>query len=949
MEKLLQQLAGALQEELEQLKLLRSEITLFSGERIATFAGYTYYRFELPEDIFIRTIEHVTLTIGKKPEVTLPGNVITVENQFLTVALSKDFGASLPEAICRWNMDHELLPILELLRQTREQTVVSQVLFAPSDHRNIHRVPIGAKGFDTTPPDQLEAVKKIFKNHVTMLWGPIRSGKSHVLCLAAANYINAGRRVLFVAPSNDHVDYVLLKTANFCERFGLDMHKSIARFDLPSVGNLQQIDPYSLERTIESLKAKKREVFQERVGLLDLYWHVTIAQILNEEFYEKIQEKRDHLADLRKQIENTSNETSSITHAAAELESSSLMERLKMGKSKEDAIELRHQLSTKQVLYKRLLSIQQGISNDITNLELDAPVKASKMMEFKEAMRRIDDLGGLDAVTKSVEEFTAVDEHTLFRSKLFVATSVATACTDPAIRNQQFDMVIVDEAQRINLPTLAALSMFAKDKFVVAGDPFEVEPDSETSDEQAQLWLQRDIFTFVAKTNELTRLFDWSQNYPQWSIHMRSQFATAKKLSAFMSSILFDNKINISVPQGTQSAIYFIDTSDLYSHCKQYAGKKKLLPYNELHARKSVECVKHALLQQQRSAADVGIIVPFASQSVFTKSQLRLHGINNVEVGTPQSFCNRRKEAIIFDTTMAGVDYTVRQIDDKKIGEHRIARLFNTVLSCAGKDLYVIADMAHLKALYNDRLFTRLLLLLQAEADIQQPVFQEAIKRFDDLDVQTKAALLSGNAKPSLKINHRTTNNIGDAELEIKLRMMAKQQTAQPITSNKNIEREISAAVQRALGWRTDVNLVSEFIGGDILFRHTLATEDALRRLPTEGCEGEKDFHTLMERWNLLIYETSGGDKTDLSYFAHKGPETRVRQDVKNLKTYYSSEVEAAIEDGKHKIAVEIARVFHDLLGKSQPGTPAEWTTAYLNFLGRVEAYFNWISEQVRR
>jgi hypothetical protein len=948
-EKLLKRLTGALQEELEQFKFLRNDMTLFSGERIGSFAGYTYYRFELPEDIFFRSIEHVTLTIGKQPSVTLPGNVITVENQFLTVALAKDFGVSLPEAICRWSMDNELQPILKSLREPREYTIITQLLFEPSDHRNIHRVPIEAKGFDTTPPDQLEAVKKIFKNHVTMLWGPIRSGKSHVLCLAAANYINAGRRVLFVAPSNDHVDHVLLKTASFCEQLGLDTKKLLARFDLPSVENLQQIDPYSLERTIESFKAQKREVFQERVGLLDLYWRATIAKILNAEFYKKIQEKRDHLAELRKQTENTSNEISSITHATAELESSSLMERLKKGVSKEDTTKLRQQLAAKQLLYKRLLSIQQGISNDITNLELDAPVKAGDMMEFKETLRRIDDLGGVDAITQSVEEFTAIDEHALFHSKLFVATSVATACTDPAICNQQFDLVIVDEAQRIHLPTLAVLSMFAKDKFVVAGDPFEVEPESESSTEQTQAWLQRDIFTFVAKTDELTRLFDWSQKNPQWSIHMRSHFATTVKLSAFMSSILFDNKINISVPPETRSKIYFIDTGDMHSHCKQYAGKKKLLPYNELHVRRTVECVKHALFQQQRSAIDIGVIVPFVSQSLFTKSQLRLHGIHNVEVGTPQSFCNRRKQAIIFDTTMAGVDYTIRQIDDKKIGEHRIARLFNTVLSCVGKDLYVIADMAYLKMLYTDRLFTRLLLLLQAEADIQQPDFQDAVRRFDNLDMLSKTALLDGKASPQQKKDIHPANGTGDAELDIKLRMMEKQQTAQPVTSNRNIERDNAVAVQRVLGLRTDVNLISEFIGGDILFRHTLATEEAIRRLPMDVCESEKDFSELMERWNLLIYETSGGDKTDLSYFAHKGPESRVRQDVRNLKTYYSSEVEAAIEDGKHKIAVEISRVFHDLLGKSQPGTPAEWTTAYLNFLGRVEAYLSWVSEQVRR
>ena len=151
------------------------------------------------------------------------------------------------------------------------------------------------------------------------------------------------------------------------------------------------------------------------------------------------------------------------------------------------------------------------------------------------------------------------------------------------------------------------------------------------------------------------------------------------------------------------------------------------------------------------------------------------------------------------------------------------------------------------------------------------------------------------------------------------------------------------------LGWRTDVNLVSQFVGGDLIFRNSFTTEEALRKLPLDTCENEKHFHDAMEKWNLLIYEMSGGQNTDLSFFASKGPEARVRQDIRNLRAYYSSDVEAVIEEGKKKIAVEVARVFQELLGKNRPDNPAEWSTAYVNFLTRLEAYLSWISEQVRR
>jgi hypothetical protein len=727
------QLAEALQKELEQLKTMRREIRLFSGERIGAFAGYTYYRFEIPEDILLRTTERATFTFGQQQPISVTGNVISMENQFFIVALPQDFGASLPETKCSWNYEDEHMPIIDLLQRIDVKSPISQLLFDPADKKNSHIIGFETSNVANTPSELLETVKKILQNRVTMMWGPILSGKTNVLALTAVNYIKAGRKVLFVAPSNDNVDSMLLKTISYGEQLGIKMTKFAARVDLPSPDVFDTIAQYSFENQVETAKAEKRKVLQERVGLFNTYWQIKIKQILHEDFYRRVQEKRDLLAELRKQIDLSSKEITQLNQVIVELENLSLIERMKKGFSKND-VELAHeQLTRQQQNHKRLLSIQQTISNDITTIELGAPITPREQMEFRETGKRIDDLGGLETVTKAVEDFISVDEQALLRSKLFIAVGISAALIDPAIRNQQFDLVIVDEAQRVNMPTLAALSTLAKEKFVIAGDPFQVEPESAFKDEQSEYWLQRDIFLHVAQTTELHRLFEWAERNPRWSIFMKSHNATTPKLSLFMASVLYDEKITVHAPPKANGRIFFIDTSKVRSRCKQYAGKKKILPFNELHTKQVIECVKHALMESDRGALDVGIILPFTGPTLYTKLQLRLHGIKNVEVGTPQSFCNRRKGAIIFDTTMAGVDYTMRSIDDKKIGEHKIARLFNTVYSCVGEDLYIIADMAHFRSLYQDRLFTRLLMLLQAQADVQQLSCAGAVKKFDDL------------------------------------------------------------------------------------------------------------------------------------------------------------------------------------------------------------------------
>jgi hypothetical protein len=946
------QLANALRKELEQLKTARREVRLFSGKRIDTFAGYTYYRFEIPEDILLRTTERAIFTFGQQQPISITGNIIDIENQYLTVALPQDFGASLPEVHCSWNYDDDHQPILELLQKLDLRSPIPLLLFNPADSKNSHIVSYEVKGVANIPPEQIEAVKKILQNRVSMLWGPILSGKTNVLALAAVSYLKAGRKVLFVSPSNHNVDTMLIKTVYFGEQLGVKMTKFAARVDLPSPDAFDAIVRYSFEHQVETAKEEKRKVFQERVALLNTYWQIKIKQILHEDFYKKVQEKRDRLAELRKQIDHSSKEITHSNQTIVDLENASLIERMKKGFSKNDINNANEQLIRQQQFHKRLLTTQQAISNEITDVELNAPITPKEQMEFKEAVKRIDELGGFGTVTKAVENFISVDERSLLQSKLFIATGISAALIDPAIRGQQFDLVIVDEAQRVNLPTLAALSTLAREKLIIAGDPFEVEPETVLKDDKLEQWLQRDIFLHVANTTELHKLFEWSEKNPRWSILMKSQYATTPKLSLFMASLLFDNKINVSVSPQAKGKIYFIDTSNVRSLCKQFSGKKTLLPYNELHTKQTLECVKHALMKPDRCATDIGVIVPFIGPTLHTKLQLRIQGIKNVEVGTPQSFCNRQKSAIIFDTTMAGVDYTMSAIDDKKIGEHKIARLFNTVLSCVKDDLYIIADMSHFKFLYQDRLFTRLLLLLQAEADEQQPSFTDAARKFDDLDNKEREALFTCSRKKLQVAPHapEAPKEAVDSELELQMKMMAKQWEAKlAANAGRNIEHEVYTAVNRVLGWRIDVNFVSQFVGGDLIFRNSFATEESFDKLPLDTCENEKHFRDVMERWNHLIYEMSGGQKTDLSFFASKGPEARVRQDIHNLRAFYSSDVEAAIEEGKKKVAVEVARVFQELLGKNKPGNPSEWATAYLNFLTRLEAYLSWVSEQVRR
>lgn len=79
------------------------------------------------------------------------------------------------------------------------------------------------------------------------------------------------------------------------------------------------------------------------------------------------------------------------------------------------------------------------------------------------------------------------------------------------------------------------------------------------------------------------------------------------------------------------------------------------------------------------------------------------------------------------------------------------------------------------------------------------------------------------------------------------MKMIARQPSQQP-SGARNFEQATYFSVHRVLGMRENVNLLSQFVGGDLLFRHTLATEQTAAHLPIDGCTNDEEFRKIMER-----------------------------------------------------------------------------------------------------
>jgi len=940
-------LADALRDEIKARSAAPRSVTLFSGTFTGAFAGRWYYRFEIPEHITVQGIPSATFTFGQNNPLHLEGSFVSVENQYLTIALPRNFGQVIPEVRCEWEIEPHLSPILDLLAAPSPLGIL---LIHPEDASNHHAVAFEPTLLPDTVQEQKDALNRILANKVSFLWGPIVSGKTNVLAQLAVNYAMAGKHILFVDTVNERVDDLMLRSIEIGRKLGTDLAPISCVVGLPAVENFGKLGPLSVEHQAERLREEKRKSFAERVGLLNSYWRIRIKQILHEDSVVRLGEIRERLSDRKKKIEQVTAEVASLKETVGRIQNASMMDRLKKGFGKEDLAAAQKKLEERSAALKRLQSSLTALTHESLRIEAAAPISGDDQKEFNLAVKRIDELGGLQKVEEAVRDYVSVDEDALLESRRFFGTTLTTALTDPRIRRKQFDLVMVDDAESIALPFLAALASMAREKMVVSGDPYQLGPESVSASISVQEWFRRDAFLHLTGGDRLQDLFEYARRHPQWCIHLPSQIALTPKLSRFVASTLYDNSVNVSVPQNAKGRLWFIDTSSLRSQAKQYIGRRKILPHNELQTRKVLELVKHALMEPGRAAGDVGVIIPFHGPTLYVKQQLRMHGMQNVEVGTPFSFRGRRKKAIVFDTVMAGVDHTMRPIDDKKIGDHQIVRMLNTVFSCVEEDLYVVADLNHFQERYKDRLMTRLLTLLRAEAD-PTVAFAQSAKQFDMLDWDQKAIRLSYAAEPSMAggpSGERHSALKEDAEFAVQMKLLAKKSGEKPEASERNYERETYDTVRRVLGLLDDVNLLGQYAGHPLLFRRSYATEQAVARLPITPALSEKDFRSVLEDWNLLVYDKSGGSKTDRLFFK-QAPETRVRWDVNALKAFYSADVDSVVEEGKQKLAMAVSRIFQECIGKPQPGTPQEWHTGYLGFLTKLEGYLNWVSEQLRK
>ncbi len=904
----IQGIRRSLTEEITALSQTPNSSILSNGRRVALYGDSAVYRFEIPENYYFNPSSMVRCSFGTTVRFSFTAVVADVQSQFLYLLFPCNTGENIPEMDCQWN-PAEIAEHLNARWSTFTPNGIVQDLFVrkfPENALPATKDSIFPSYFSLS---QQQAIKQSLNRKISFVIGERKRGKTGVASSLVLNSLREGKRVLYLSGSSGSLHGCLKEIA---EVNPVAVEESMT---VLNEGLFLRSD-FSADYHPSSVSLNE----ETRNGLTKLF-----SVINAESDYTRIHELQEKLREKEVQITEATLEVRSAKEEAVRMQNASMIERMRLGKKAvEDA---QNAVKEKQALVERLNQHLAALTKELFKKETSLPV----MLRDKKKIEQF------ATTVFPAADMTKIETAVLSRQCL--ATTIHNAVSLPQSILSTFDIVCIDDAHALNLPQFFLFASLAKERCFILADVTEQPPQSVSQLDAARTWLHKNYFAYYQ--NEDSEYYRFMINLLPHDVV--SELSVNETSVNVFEACLLSALENTPIPQGSKGRIFFVNTEDQRATSPQFIGKKKILPFNEVNAKKVVECVKHALLNGTTTASDILVVAPPSGQSMFLREHLNAHQLGEVEVTPLGSIRLCSKRAVIFDLTAAGIDFTLRSLDDKKTGLVTVADMFNTLFSTVTDDLYIVGDLAHFRAKYKGRFIATLLEKILTVKENEAAILS-ASRRFDDLanDVRKKVITATEEEKTLPEYKHKLEQS--------KPTVMDASKTGPNNTvaaADRKLKSDIRLASLRVLARREMINLITQYLGAFPLYKTTNETLNFGELLPEYDCENENDFKNVMDMWNLLIYETSDVQKAEHPLFQKARVDSKVPNDLQSIHSFYHSDLEMVVEEGKHRLAQSIQKIFNDCIGK-KPVTPVEWMNAYTIFLNRMTKYLDTIINQIR-
>ncbi|MFF4342221.1 AAA domain-containing protein [Kitasatospora sp. NPDC001540] len=587
----------------------------------------------------------------------------------------------------------------------------------------------GWRGLQLNPRQRL-AVEQALASEVLFLWGPPGTGKTDVVGHIVEGNYRQGHTVLFLAPTKVAVDQALERICGLLrteEGFDDGLVQRAGEIELASLRERygEQVDP---ARIVARTSARLDSSITEATGAL-----ADVREVIAR--YDRLRSLEARIAEARSEraeaVEAAASEQQEVLRAEAEAA------RLRLSVSRigvPSGFRAQHKESQLEALRGELAQAEaaaatargraaaalarQRRSADTIN-DLSGPLAAvraalSGAEPHAGALRRAETLRGrleeLDAQRRRI--------HDTVRSRCRVLGATVAKAVQSRKLLDRVDVVVVDEAGMVDLPSAWVAAGLAGKRLVVAGDFRQLpavtkgEGDRKATEEErrhSRTWAARDAFHAAGLVAE-----SGSVRQDPRLVPLDTQYRMREPICAVVNAVAYpdaplatgrddrsripDNPL-LDVPvllvdtskqriRGTDYRTNTVNEAVVHELVRglQYEG---VLPGRKWHGTEVAE--------GERAADRLAVIAPYRAQVKALKGSLEYRFGEDYTglVDTIHRFQGSQRPIVVFDTAVGagqkpGVFYEGTGLSSQT------CRLLNVALSRAQDHLVVVADLDHL-------------------------------------------------------------------------------------------------------------------------------------------------------------------------------------------------------------------------------------------------------------
>ncbi|MBI4549089.1 MAG: AAA family ATPase, partial [Ignavibacteriae bacterium] len=498
----------ALKDEIDHIKKRRHEVILFDGVLVNDVAAEFIYRFEIPEGTYLSMVEEIEIYVNGKSGIKLAGEIVSIANQFALIKLSSNQGKTISQLTIVWDSDaipRKLMERLQLIvKNVKEFSLaVTDQLFYPNSQANTtswkKTLILPSKTFNTDPPKefqvnerQQEALRKSLNNKVTYLWGPPGTGKTQTLGMIAYNLIRGGKRILFASNTNRAVDIGVLSVIDRYKEHGGDYLKELTRYGQIALFDNNDLRSVAFGRQIETLREAKRAKMRAKIEILDNYRQLKVKLGQFKMQLDRIDNLQKERSKKQGELDSILKELKTLRPQIDNFDNAGFVETIKRKFSGITKLNLEAKFKQLQEQGRKLKLLIDKNNEEQESIEKSYNGLVSMKQEYSVLKKKVDELGGEEALTQEIEKELHVDLEQILREKKFVASTLAKLVMNDVFWRVRYDAILIDEASMVNLPYLSALSALSTQKVIIVGDPQQLLPISLSDNSQTRSWLQRD-------------------------------------------------------------------------------------------------------------------------------------------------------------------------------------------------------------------------------------------------------------------------------------------------------------------------------------------------------------------------------------------------------------------------------------------------------------------------